>query len=96
LISAPETDGASPLTIVPESDTLSSRPTRNGVAYPFKLQVEGAGKGVNASTLTLNSVNEGVVEDEALEEKDKKDMEVERPDVERFVTTSEALNQPPK
>lgn len=46
-----------PPTLVPETNTLSTRPTRGGIAYPFRLQVEGEGREVNASTLTLQSVH---------------------------------------
>ena len=41
-------------TVIPPSDTLSTRPTRDGIAYPFKLQTGDEGKDVNASTVTLN------------------------------------------
>ncbi|KAI4950325.1 hypothetical protein J4E91_004982 [Alternaria rosae] len=45
-------------TIIPETDTLTTRPTAGGIAYPFSLKVDGPdGKDVNASTLTLASVN---------------------------------------
>jgi hypothetical protein len=47
----------SPATEIPVTDTLSVRPTRGGVAYPFRLKVEGDDRDVNASTLTLQSVN---------------------------------------
>ena len=51
-------DPQSPYTLIPATDTLSTRPTKGGVAYPFSLKVGGAtGKHVNASTLTLQSVN---------------------------------------
>ncbi|KAF2760387.1 alpha/beta-hydrolase [Pseudovirgaria hyperparasitica] len=43
-------------TVVPDSNTLSTRPTREGVAYPFKLRLAKDGEPVNASTLTLQSV----------------------------------------
>lgn len=46
----------SPETLIPATDTLSTRPTRGGVAYPFRLKVDGAEGDVNASTLTLQSV----------------------------------------
>jgi acetyl esterase/lipase len=46
----------SPATEIPGTDTLSVRPTRGGVAYPFRLRVEGGERDVNASTLTLQSV----------------------------------------
>ncbi|KAF1969259.1 alpha/beta-hydrolase [Bimuria novae-zelandiae CBS 107.79] len=47
----------SPPTLIPATDTLSTRPTRGGVAYPFRLKVEGEERDVNASTLTLQSVH---------------------------------------
>jgi hypothetical protein len=48
----------SPDTLIPVTDTLSTRPTAGGIAYPFSLKVDGPeGKDVNASTLTLASVN---------------------------------------
>ncbi|KAF2713812.1 alpha/beta-hydrolase [Pleomassaria siparia CBS 279.74] len=47
----------SPITLIPVTDTFSTRPTRGGVAYPFRLKVEGDDRDVNASTLTLQSVN---------------------------------------
>lgn len=48
----------SPDTLIPATDTLSTRPTKGGIAYPFSLKVDGpAGKDVNASTLTLQSMN---------------------------------------
>ncbi|KAF1829665.1 alpha/beta-hydrolase [Decorospora gaudefroyi] len=48
----------SPNTLIPATDTLTTRPTKGGVAYPFSLKVDGAeGKDVNASTLTLASLN---------------------------------------
>jgi hypothetical protein len=48
----------SPNTLIPATDTLTTRPTKGGVAYPFSLKVDGPeGKDVNASTLTLASVN---------------------------------------
>jgi hypothetical protein len=46
----------SPETLIPATDTLSTRPTRGGVAYPFRLKVEGKDTDVNASTLTLQSI----------------------------------------
>jgi len=45
-------------TIIPETDTLTTRPTAGGIAYPFSLKVDGPdGRDVNASTLTLASLN---------------------------------------
>ncbi|KAF2194050.1 acetyl-hydrolase [Zopfia rhizophila CBS 207.26] len=46
----------SPETLIPVTDTLSTRPTRGGVAYPFRLKVEGGEREINASTVTLQSV----------------------------------------
>jgi hypothetical protein len=41
-------------TLIPASDTLSTRPTAGGIAYPFSLKVDGPeGKDVNASTLNV-------------------------------------------
>lgn len=49
---------ALPSTIIPSTDTLTTRPTAGGIAYPFRLKVDGAeGRDVNASTVTLASVN---------------------------------------
>lgn len=89
----------SPETLIPATDTLTTRPIRGGVAYPFSLRVEGKDAGdANASTLTLQSVS---VATPAVEEFSKEDKElgapvdegisndvkeVERPGVERFVT----------
>ncbi|KAJ4376389.1 hypothetical protein N0V83_001672 [Neocucurbitaria cava] len=48
----------SPHTLIPATDTLTTRPTKGGVAYPFSLKVDGPdGKDFNASTATLESVN---------------------------------------
>ena len=92
----------SPETLIPATDTLSTRPTRGGVAYPFRLKVDGKEDGdVNASTLTLQSVS---VASPSTEEFDKGDKELggldregseqiekeekeDRPSVERFITT---------
>jgi hypothetical protein len=49
----------SPETLIPATDTFSTRPTRGGVAYPFRLSVEGGSRDVNASTVTLASVSVG-------------------------------------
>ncbi|RMZ68676.1 acetyl-hydrolase [Pyrenophora seminiperda CCB06] len=49
---------ALPNTLIPATDTLTTRPTAGGIAYPFSLKVDGPdGKDVNASTVTLASVN---------------------------------------
>lgn len=49
---------ALPSTIIPDTDTLTTRPTAGGIAYPFRLKIDGAeGRDVNASTVTLASVN---------------------------------------
>lgn len=49
---------ALPSTIIPDTDTLTTRPTAGGIAYPFRLKVDGVeGRDVNASTVTLASVN---------------------------------------
>ncbi|KAF2729429.1 alpha/beta-hydrolase [Polyplosphaeria fusca] len=76
----------SPETLVPATDGSSTRPFRGGVAYPFSLRVEGEGRDVNASTITLNSVAEGVEDVETEEIEQKVDGSAERPSVERFVT----------
>ena len=82
---------SSPPTIIPQSDTLSTRPTRDGIAYPFKLVVEGEGRDVNASTVTLTSLQaDGVAEEE--EPRPIKRENVERPTIERFVTAQEDLS----
>ncbi|KAK3063581.1 hypothetical protein LTS18_014406 [Coniosporium uncinatum] len=49
-------------TVIPPSDTETTRPTHGGVAYPFKLRVtEEDGRERNASTVTLaGSMGEGV------------------------------------
>lgn len=92
----------SPETLIPPTDTLSTRPTRGGIAYPFSLKVEGEGREVNASTITLQSVSvqdgEGIASAVAssspLVETEKKadikapDEKVDRPPVERFVTAA--------
>jgi hypothetical protein len=45
-------------TLIPATDSSTTRPTAGGIAYPFSLKVNGPdGKNVNASTLTLASVN---------------------------------------
>jgi len=88
----------SPPTLIPETETLSTRPTRGGVAYPFRLKVEEGEREVNASTVTLQSVGVGSM-GEAEEEREegvgllrgdhgKEEEGSERPGVERFVTAS--------
>lgn len=62
----------SPETLIPVTDTLSTRPTRGGVAYPFRLKVEGDDRDVNASTLTLQSVNVETPRVGEFEDEDKK------------------------
>lgn len=48
----------SPVTIIPSTDGSSTRPFKGGIAYPFSLKVDGpAGQDVNASTVTLQSMN---------------------------------------
>lgn len=42
-------------TVIPPSNTKSTRPTRNNIAYPFKLALPEGGE-TNASTVTLVSV----------------------------------------
>lgn len=43
-------------TVVPPSNTRSTRPTRNNIAYPFKLALPDEGGETNASTVPLVSV----------------------------------------
>jgi hypothetical protein len=87
----------SPETMIPATETFSTRPTRGGVAYPFRLKVDGKdGHDVNASTLTLQSVNITTPNVESFSEEDKQlgggevessaHTETERPGMERFVT----------
>lgn len=89
----------SPPTLIPDTDGLSTRPTRGGIAYPFTLKVDGEGRDVNASTVTLQSVHVGTPLQEIrpagdVNEKseavsppqDNNFDEKERPVVERFVT----------
>lgn len=87
----------SPETLIPATDGLSTRPTKGGIAYPFSLKVEGDGREVNASTVTLQSVS---VETPTTETPNPiqpnsdpepaatpvAEEKVERPGVERFVT----------
>jgi hypothetical protein len=50
-------NASDPPTIVPDSNTLSTRPTREGIAYPFKLKVDkDESDDINLSTVTLNSL----------------------------------------
>lgn len=90
-----------PSTIIPATDTLTTRPTAGGIAYPFSLKVDGPdGKDVNASTLTLASVTiptppavddlqiELHTESETVNEQVLKE---ERPGVERYFTAGPAL-----
>lgn len=79
----------SPETLIPTTDTLSTRPTRGGIAYPFSLKVEGGDRNVNASTATLQSVNVEDGEGIANVVGSEKDKKVERPVVERFETAPE-------
>ncbi|KAF2680771.1 alpha/beta-hydrolase [Lentithecium fluviatile CBS 122367] len=89
----------SPETLIPATDTFSTRPTRGGVAYPFRLKVDGMeGEDVNASTLTLQSITIATPNVEIFSEEDKglgggevgssDEKDRERPGVERFVTAS--------
>ncbi|KAF2837575.1 alpha/beta-hydrolase [Patellaria atrata CBS 101060] len=69
-------------TIIPKTDTATTRPTKGGIAYPFKLSVPGQDKDVNASMLTLMSIQgpgtPGFEERKELEEVEKKGAEGER------------------
>ena len=87
----------SPETLIPATDTFSTRPTRGGVAYPFRLKIDGKdGQDMNASTLTLQSVNITTPNVESFSEEDKQlgggetetsaETGTERPGMERFVT----------
>lgn len=87
----------SPETLIPATETLSTRPTRGGVAYPFRLKVEGKEEGdANASTVTLHSLalatpREGEFEKSDVEDGDaggNEQEEKERPTMERFVTAA--------
>ncbi|OCL03697.1 alpha/beta-hydrolase [Glonium stellatum] len=80
----------SPPTIVPQSDTHSVRPTRDGIAYPFKLAVEGEGRDVNASTVTLNDLQDDRITEEDISSEDTE--KADRPGIERFVTAQEDLS----
>jgi hypothetical protein len=92
-------------TIIPATNTLTTRPTAGGIAYPFSLKVDGPdGKDVNASTLTLASVNittPPAVDDAQNEEKqlgsmgavtetvNEQILKEERPHVERYFTAGQ-------
>ena len=92
----------SPPTLIPQTDTLSTRPTRGGIAYPFRLKVQDAeGREVNASTITLQSLSVATPGLNEFEEKDKgigavdgvqdgqaekEKDKEERPPIERFET----------
>ncbi|KAJ4298952.1 hypothetical protein N0V90_004195 [Kalmusia sp. IMI 367209] len=86
----------SPPTLIPATDTLSTRPIRGGVAYPFRLKVEGEERNVNASTVTLQSVHlgtpgleedkNGVLEGDVSVASAEAKEDAERPGVERFMT----------
>lgn len=93
-----------PSTIIPDTDTLTTRPTAGGIAYPFSLKVDGpGGKDVNASTLTLASVNittppavEGTQHEKELgnmmhvtESVNEQVLDEGRPGIERFVTAGQ-------
>jgi hypothetical protein len=46
-------------TVIPPSDTTSTRPTADGIAYPFKLKVpDDDMRSTNASMMTLESADE--------------------------------------
>lgn len=57
-----------PETFIPATDTLSTRPTRGGIAYPFRLKVDGGDRDVNASTVTLQSMGSRMESNEAAEQ----------------------------
>lgn len=89
-------DPNSPATLIPASETTTTRPTKGGIAYPFSLKVNGPeGKDVNASTTTLHSV----APEESLQEKESsagatatesvnEQVLKERPGVERYFTAA--------
>ncbi|KAF2641014.1 alpha/beta-hydrolase [Massarina eburnea CBS 473.64] len=79
-------------TLIPETDSSTTRPTRGGIAYPFRLKVGKDNGEVNASTLTLQSMG---IDTPGLEGFGEEARRVgggatvdgkERPGVERFVT----------
>ncbi|KAG9187090.1 hypothetical protein G6011_04961 [Alternaria panax] len=92
-------------TVIPATDTLTTRPTAGGIAYPFSLKVGGPdGKDVNASTLTLASVNittPPAIDNAQSEEKqlgsmgsgsesvNEQVLKEERPGVERYFTAGQ-------
>ena len=92
---------ALPSTLIPATDTLTTRPTAGGIAYPFSLKVDGhEGKDVNASTLTLASVNittPPAVDDPQIEmptesmvhgSVNEQVLKEERPGIERYFTAA--------
>ena len=89
--------------MIPVTDTLTTRPTAGGIAYPFSLKIDGPdGKDVNASTLTLASVNittPPAVDDSQIEMQpgnvahgsvNEQVLQEERPGVERYFTAAPA------
>lgn len=98
----------SPATIIPATDGSSTRPFKGGIAYPFSLKVDGeTGKDVNASTLTLQSMNittppavDPVPQEVELgaggatAESANKQVSNERPAVERFFTAASGAEIP--
>ena len=92
---------ALPSTVIPATDTLTTRPNAGGIAYPFSLKVDGPeGKDVNASTLTLASVNittPPAVDDPQIEmhtesmahgSVNEEVLKEERPGIERYFTAA--------
>jgi hypothetical protein len=91
-------------TVIPPSRTgTSTRPTHDGIAYPFKLKVDDGDEKIvrNPSMVTLDSDDANSTSsrksagvDEALDRLngvDSKEKVKERPGVERFFTAAEAL-----
>jgi hypothetical protein len=86
-------------TIVPPSQSGTTRPTHDGIAYPFKLKVpESEGRERNPSIMTLHSESDaeaGPGMDDGLPNEEVLDKSVtgalERPPIERFFTAQEAL-----
>ncbi|EDU49721.1 acetyl-hydrolase [Pyrenophora tritici-repentis Pt-1C-BFP] len=97
----PSDNPALPSTLIPATDTLTTRPTAGGIAYPFSLKVDGPdGRDVNASTVTLTSVNmatppavddqqiEMIPENTVEESVNEQVLKEERPGIERFFTAA--------
>jgi acetyl esterase/lipase len=80
-------------TVIPPTETGTTRPFHDGIAYPFKLKVpetEGAKRNSSIMTLQSDGEDEGEGEQEALDTKSETSRP-ERPEMERFVTAREEL-----